>query len=179
MSLGIPPLLTGSIGPASSIPLLLTEGLSLGVKALGIPSLLDEAIGPGSSIPLFLTEGLSIGPPAQLIQTSRTGRSRVPEVMPDHTEHRRQIARRLNDVIGGKMDVGFDVQLTSNSGSTTVNDARIGYYSCIIACGALTPNAKADLAAGIQISGMIKGQCTINHRNSSDGNRWIRLAILG
>jgi hypothetical protein len=103
----------------------------------------------------------------------------VPEYLADANEHRRQIARKLNTVLGGKVNCTLDVTLATSVTSTTVIDSRIGFYTAISPAMALTANAAADIAAGIYVDTLKKGSAVLHHRNNAATDRTIRLVIIG
>lgn len=103
----------------------------------------------------------------------------VPPFLPDEQEHRRQIAQRLNAVIGGKLNATLDVTLTHDAATTTVNDPRIGYYSAVIPAMATTANGAAAMIAGIYVTGLASETCTIHHHNDAATDQTIRFVIIG
>jgi hypothetical protein len=110
---------------------------------------------------------------------NKPGYQAPPEFLPDDKEHRRQLARALRGLMQGKANVTLDVTLVPNATSTTVTDARIGFYSAVIPAMALTADAASDLAAGLWVGSLAKGSCVLNHRNAAQTDRTIRLVILG
>lgn len=109
----------------------------------------------------------------------------VPEDSPDEKDHRRRLARGVNGVLRGHINVTLDVTLTPSAASTSITDPRITQTSAIVPAMAMSSNAAADLAAGIYISNIIgatafaSGAATINHRNSASTGRIIRFLIIG
>lgn len=105
----------------------------------------------------------------------------VPEYLQDATEHRRKLARAVNQTIGGKMNVFIDATLTANAASTTITDARIGYYS-VICWMPMTANASAEIGAGtiyITQANMQSGSVVITHANNAQTDRTFRFQIIG
>ena len=104
----------------------------------------------------------------------------VPEFLVDDKEHRRQIARRLNLVTQGKLNITLDVTLTANAASTSVVDPRIGFYSAVVPAMAMTSDAAAELASGsLYVDALNKGSCVVHHTNSAQTDRTIRFLIIG
>lgn len=109
----------------------------------------------------------------------------VPEYITDEAQHRRIIARALNGALHGKVNVTLDVTLTANAASTTIQNARIGYYSAIIPAMPMTANGAACLAAGIYIDsvtasvGPTAPSAVIHHRNNAANDQTIRFVIIG
>lgn len=94
-------------------------------------------------------------------------------------EHRREIAAKLNTTIQGKLNAYIDVTLTHDAATTTIVDARIGFYSAIIPAMAMTAHAATAVAAGIWVNGLKTGQCVLNHANSANTDQSVRFIILG
>jgi hypothetical protein len=107
------------------------------------------------------------------------GAAAVPAFEPDEREHRRKLARAVNTITQGKINCTLDVTLTASAATTVINDARIGFYSAVVPAMAMTADAAADLAAGIYVTGLQKGQATLNHRINAATDRTIRFLILG
>lgn len=103
----------------------------------------------------------------------------VPEYMPDDREHRRQMARSINALRQGKQNVTHDLTLTADATSTVLSDARIGISSAIIPAMATTSDAAAALVAGIWITDIKTGSCTVRHESSSQVDRIVRFVIIG
>lgn len=104
----------------------------------------------------------------------------VPEFLVDDKEHRRQIARRLNLITQGKLNVTLDVTLTANAASTTVTDPRIGFYSAVVPAMAMTKDAATELATGnVYVDTLMKGSCVVHHANNAQTDRTIRFLIIG
>ena len=104
----------------------------------------------------------------------------VPDFLVDEKEHRRQIARQVNGLLQGKLNVALDVTLTANAGNTTITDARIGATSAVVPAMALTVHAASELASGnVYVDGLTKGSCVVHHSNNAQTDRTIRFLILG
>jgi len=104
----------------------------------------------------------------------------VPEFLPDDREHRRQMARQLNSLLQGKLNISLDITLAANAASTTIVDARIGAASAVLPAMALTAHAAAELASGnVYVDGLTKGTCVVHHSNNAQTDRTIRFLILG
>jgi hypothetical protein len=108
------------------------------------------------------------------------GAQPVPEFIPDGREHRREIARRLNSLLQGKLNAALDVTLAANAASTAITDARIGFYSAVVPAMAMTANAAAELASGtVYVDGIASTTCVVHHRNNAQTDRTIRFLIFG
>lgn len=104
----------------------------------------------------------------------------VPEFLIDEKEHRRQIARRVNLITQGKLNVTLDVTLAANAASTTVTDPRIGFYSAVIPAMAMTKDAATELASGnVYVDTLVKGSCVVHHSANAATDRTIRFLIIG
>lgn len=104
----------------------------------------------------------------------------VPEFLVDDKEHRRQIARRVNLITQGKLNITLDVTLAANAASTAVTDPRIGFYSAVVPAMAMTKDAAAEVATGnLYVDTLTKGSCVVHHSNNAQTDRTIRFLILG
>lgn len=110
---------------------------------------------------------------------SKFGYPPIVEFMPDDKEHRRQIARKVNQLLVGKVNVYIDLTLTAGATSTTLTDPRIGYFSTIVPAMAQTANGAAAIVAGIWVSGVKTGSATINHASNAATDQSIRFNIIG
>ena len=100
---------------------------------------------------------------------------------PDEVEHRRKLTTKVNELNKGKFNGTLDVTLTANSATTTLTDARIGYYSVILFMP-MTANASAALAAGtlyIAQSTLKTGSAVVTHANNAQIDRTFRALIVG
>jgi hypothetical protein len=104
----------------------------------------------------------------------------VPEFLADDKEHRREIARRVNLITQGKLNITLDVTLAVGAPSTTITDPRIGFYSAVIPAMAMTKDAAAELATGnLYVDALVKGSCIVHHSNNAQTDRTIRFLIIG
>ncbi len=103
----------------------------------------------------------------------------VPNFMPDGDEHRRQIAQAVNGLRQGKMNVTIAITLNAGATTTTLTDGRIGVTSCIVPSMPTTQNGATALNAGIWITNIVTGSCTINHASSANTDQNIRFLIVG
>lgn len=113
------------------------------------------------------------------MSAANLGTPPAPLYSPDEKEHRREIASVLNRVVGGKLNATIDVTLTANAATTTVNDARIGYYSFICPYMALTAHGADDLTWGIWVDNIMSTSCRLNHRTDHNTDRTLRVLIIG
>lgn len=91
----------------------------------------------------------------------------------------RRIIASLNAALGGKLNCTIDVTLTASAASTTVTDARIGFYSALIPMPT-TANAAAEIGAGgMYIDTLKKGSAVIHHANNTQTDRSFRFIIIG
>lgn len=93
--------------------------------------------------------------------------------------HRRKLAEAVNTLTQGKMNVTIDVTLTAGATTTTLNDARIGYYSAVIPAMAQTAHGATAITAGIYVDGLKSGEAVVHHANSANTDQNIRFVILG
>lgn len=105
----------------------------------------------------------------------------VPEYLPDEKEHRRKLARAANRHNEGKFNAFIDFTLAANVTSSTLRDARLGYYTTILFMP-MTPHAAAEIAAGtmyIPQATMLSSQAVIQHANNSQTDRTFRFLLIG
>lgn len=108
----------------------------------------------------------------------RTGRPRVPEYIPNADEHRRLLARSMNEARAGRLDCVVDVTLTANAASTVVTDARISVWTAALAMPR-TANAAAEIGAGTMYFTPAAGSLTITHANNAQTDRVFSIALVG
>lgn len=104
---------------------------------------------------------------------------RPPLFSTNPVEMARQVTEWARSVLIGKVNVTLDVTLVANAASTTVTDARIGYYSAIL-FSPLSADAAAEIGNGtLYVSSQQSGQAVLTHANNAQTDRNFRLAILG
>ena len=108
---------------------------------------------------------------------SSEGYPAISEMLGDEREHRRQMARKINTINGGKVNCTLDVVVTANATTTTITDPRISYFS-FLSTMAFDANGKADEVAGIFFDQFNTGSVRMNHRNNAS-TRSLRILILG
>lgn len=106
-----------------------------------------------------------------------TGYSGVPNTLPDETEHRRQLANKINELNKGKMNCTSSLTLTASSTTTTFIDSRLG-ATTHLSFMPTTAHAQA-VQASIYVTNQIKGQCTVNHTSDANVDKTFTVAILG
>ena len=113
------------------------------------------------------------------------GSQLVPEYLENEKEHRRQIARAVNQTKTGKINATLDVTLTPSVTSTTIYDNRISYNSALVPAMPMTANAAAALAAGIYVDsvldkiGTTPSSAVIRHASNVATDQTIRFLIIG
>jgi hypothetical protein len=110
--------------------------------------------------------------------TQYPGRPRAPTEDTNERVHRRLIAQRLNDAIGGRLDVTLGVTLDANKASTTVTDSRISFSTAPLLIPT-TAHAAAEVAAGGLYCTPTAGQLVIHHANNAQTDRSFQLALVG
>ena len=113
--------------------------------------------------------------------TANLGYQTVPEFLPDEKEHRRKLARAVNQTLGGKMNASLNATLNASASSTTLIDARISYFSTIVPMP-MTANAAAEIGNGtmyIPQATMQSGQAVIQHASNTQTDRTFRFLIIG
>lgn len=123
----------------------------------------------------FRALGLTVG---SIAPQRRTGRPRVPEYVPSADDHRRLIARSLNEAIAGRLDCVVDVTLTASAASTVVTDARVNRWTVALAMPR-TANAAAEIGAGGMYFTPAAGTLTITHANNAQTDRVFSIALIG
>ncbi len=98
---------------------------------------------------------------------------------PDGNEHRRQLAAKINEMLGGKLNNTGTITLTANQATSTLSDARIGGGSVILFTPT-TANAAAEVGAGgMYVSAKADGSATITHANNAQADRTFDYVIMG
>jgi hypothetical protein len=111
--------------------------------------------------------------------TLSPGFQTVPEFIPDEKEHRRKLARAVNQNMQGKMNAFIDFTLTASVGSSTLIDPRIGYYSTLLFMP-MTAHAAAELTSlYVPQATMQSGQAVIQHANNANADKTFRVLIIG
>ena len=108
--------------------------------------------------------------------TYPAGRRLAQEYMPDEKQHRRELARAVNQAMVGHTNTTLFVTLTASAATTTITDSRISLQTCV-ALMPQTANAAAALATTYTTCG--KGVATINHANNTQADRTFTVAIQG
>ena len=97
----------------------------------------------------------------------------------DEKEHRRELARAVNNISNGRSNAFGSVTLDANQATTTLTDARIGADS-VIAFMPTTANAAAEVGAGgMYVGTVVNGSATITHANNAQADRTFGYAIQG
>lgn len=100
----------------------------------------------------------------------------VPEMMGDDPTHRRILARAINRITAGKVNVTLDVTLTTGA-STTISDSRLSSRS-FVACAPLNAAAAVSQNA-VWVSRLGNGSADLSHPTSAAADRRFRMLILG
>ncbi len=108
--------------------------------------------------------------------TANLGFLPVP-VTGEDKEHRRQMAEKINSILGGKVNATVDVTL-STAATTTVSDPRVFQTSYLM--WEPLSSAAADASAGIWCpsSTIVKGAAVLHHAASSVAHPY-RVLIIG
>jgi hypothetical protein len=99
-------------------------------------------------------------------------------MMPDEAQHRRSMARAINNIMQGKTNNAMQVTLTPNVTSTTVTDSRASINTSPVLV-AMTASAAAEMAAGHLYVVPSAGQVVINHINSPVADRTFLMSLIG
>jgi hypothetical protein len=102
----------------------------------------------------------------------------VPEMEANEQEHRRKIARVLNNAVGGRINCVVDVTLTAGATTTTVTDPRLSATSFIMWMPR-TANASVAEKAGIWVSARSNGTAVLTHASSANTDQNFTILILG
>jgi hypothetical protein len=102
----------------------------------------------------------------------------VPEMEADETEHRRKIARVLNNAVGGRINCTVTVTLRASQTTTTVTDPRISATSFLMWMPT-TANASTAEKAGIYVSARGNGTATLTHASNAAVDQSFTILILG
>ncbi len=133
----------------------------------------DVPISPGAGALTFTTYAAG----ASIAYNRVPGYPPVAPWLPDEKQHRRDIARTLNNVLQGKQNVTLAVTLTANAASTTITDARIGVSTTVFLMP-LTANAAAELGS-VWFDTQLTGSIVAHHTNSANTDMSYRLLLIG
>ncbi len=89
----------------------------------------------------------------------------------------RVMADRINNMLRGRLNVTLALTLTANAASTTITDARLGFFSAIL-FSPLTANAAAAIGT-TYVSSQNNGSAVITHANNAQTDRSFTLVIVG
>jgi hypothetical protein len=98
--------------------------------------------------------------------------------MPDETQHRRTLARVVNQAMKGATNNTLQVTLAPSAPTTTVTDPRIS-LSTAPHVAPLTADAAAEIAGGLLYFAPSAGQCVIHHANSASADRTFAMSLIG
>lgn len=109
---------------------------------------------------------------------TQKGYQGVPEMLPNEQEHRRQIARALNNQLAGKLNAVMQVTLTPSSTTTTVIDKRIGANTWF-GFQPLTADAVTAQLSGLHVSSQQNGQATLTHASAAAVDQTFNVLLIG
>ena len=113
-----------------------------------------------------------------MTSTSNPAYQGVAPWIKDESQHRRDMARTINALLIGKLNVTQDVTLTPSATSTTIIDARIGVTTAVIAAMPLTANAVAA-ANSCWFDIPLSGKVVVHHASSAAADQKIRFVFIG
>ena len=113
-----------------------------------------------------------------MTQVYAPSRPAVPEYMPDEKQHRRQIARVLNQAMRGATNNSLQVTLTPSATTTVVRDPRISLGTAPHLVP-LTADAAAEIGAGTLYAVPSAGQCVIHHASGASVDRTFAMSLVG
>jgi len=97
----------------------------------------------------------------------------------DESQHRRDMARTINGLLIGKMNVTLDAVIPAGQNQVTLTDARIGITTAIIPIP-LTADSDNLLAKGWWVDTFKSGSCVIHFSQSNPNTDLeVRLVIIG
>lgn len=111
--------------------------------------------------------------------TSNPGHPAVAPWIKDESQHRRDLARTVNMILQGGMNVTRDITLTVSAASTTIVDARIGLTSAVVPAMPLTVNGAIALDSGIWFDVPKTGSVVMHHAAAVATDQTVRFVILG
>jgi hypothetical protein len=97
----------------------------------------------------------------------------------DEKQHRRDMARTINNMLIGKMNVTLDVTLNKSATSTTIIDARIGINTAVIPAVALTSDAAQVIDKGVWVDTILSGSAVVHHSSAPQNDLTIRFVFIG
>lgn len=105
----------------------------------------------------------------------------APEYMPNLHEWLRKTVRVVNGIMQGRTNNYGSVTLTSNAGSTIVQEApnRISDYSVIVFMPTTSNAAVAAQTMYVSATSPANNTFTITHANNAQSDKTFRYAIIG
>lgn len=103
----------------------------------------------------------------------------VPNYLADHPEWMKRVARVVNNLLIGKLNVTSLVTLDANVTSTTITDPRIGVETGIILIPTTLNAAGALATTYIEETNRINGEVVVSHANTATTDRVFRAVYLG
>lgn len=97
----------------------------------------------------------------------------------NESQHRRDMARTINALLIGKMNVTKDVTLRASQTTTVITDARIGYTTAVVPAMPMTVNGAVALDSGIWCNPTVNGSATVHHAASVATDQTIRFLLIG
>jgi hypothetical protein len=97
----------------------------------------------------------------------------------DEKQHRRDMARTINNMLIGKQNVTLDVTLNRSATSTTITDARIGISTAVIPAMAMTSDAAQIIDKGIWVDTILSGSAVVHHVSAPQSDLTIRFVLIG
>ena len=108
---------------------------------------------------------------------STQGYLTVPETGTNEKEHRRQLARGVNQSLAGKLNAVTTVTLVAGDVTTVLTDARLT-ISSYIGLTPLTANAAAAIST-TYVSSRTNGSATLSHANNANVDKTFSVVIIG
>jgi hypothetical protein len=97
----------------------------------------------------------------------------------NESQHRRDMARTINALLIGKLNITSDITFTPSSTSTTITDPRIGYTTAIIPAMPLSVNGAIALDSGIWFDAPKTGSVICHHAAAVAADQTIRFIFIG
>jgi len=89
----------------------------------------------------------------------------------------KRVATVVNNILAGRLNTVLPITLATGATTTTIIDARIGFYSALAFCP--TSHNAAAIAGSLYASSQKSGQAVLTHLSTAETDCTFNLLIIG